>query len=143
MIELIEKLPTKVEREAKTTAQQLFEEGIEQGIERGIEQGIEQGIELEKRNAENKSIQIAIEAIIDGFEAKVVSKITKIPLEIITLIETVYTAKKAIKKNKLALAKELIEHFVYLKNVDIATFTKLKKEIIEDLRMKLEKEDEA
>ncbi|NJN77041.1 MAG: Rpn family recombination-promoting nuclease/putative transposase [Saprospiraceae bacterium] len=136
MIELIEKLPPKVEYKAKTTAQQLFEEGIE----RGIEQGVERGVEKEKRNTENKSIQIAIEAAIDGFEAKVISKFTKIPLEIITLIETVYTSKKVAKKDKLALAKGLIQHFIYLKNVDIATLSKLKKDTIDELKTQLKKE---
>jgi predicted transposase/invertase (TIGR01784 family) len=59
-----------------TTAERWIEQGIEQGIEKGVEQGVE-----------NEKLDTAKNMLKEGFEIKVIGKITGLSLDVIIELE--------------------------------------------------------
>jgi hypothetical protein len=91
MIELTKKLPSKVSEKAKTTAEQLIDLGIEQG----------------KKYVKNIFAQIAMFDISDDSDAKIVAETTKIPIEIVLLIDKINKSNKVEELDKKELIKQL------------------------------------
>ena len=136
MLELVEKLPSKVGDKVKSTYEQLIEEGRLQGIVQGIVQGIEQG----RREKEIDKLNTAIKFISLNIEIANIAETTNISKNILYQLHKIYVVKKAAKAVRLNLAKQLIKDFKYLTDNDIANFVKLKQEVIEKLRNQNEEE---
>ncbi|MDW8230772.1 MAG: hypothetical protein RMJ33_13130, partial [Saprospiraceae bacterium] len=66
VMDLIQTLPSPYEQEAKSTYQQILEEGFEKGLEKGRAEGLEKG--LEKGRAEG--IEIGVEKVLLAFLRK-------------------------------------------------------------------------
>jgi hypothetical protein len=130
--ELVEQLPIETKQEFMTAYDNILEKGREIGLEQGLEIG-------SKRGEDKKSIEFAIKLLKESLPDNLVLILSDISKEVLVILKKVILDDFQTKTTQTELAKSLIEHYEYLRDEDVAIFSKLELDEIRSLRVVLSK----
>jgi flagellar biosynthesis/type III secretory pathway protein FliH len=130
--ELVEQLPIETKQEFMTAYDNILEKGREIGLEQGLEIG-------SKRGEDKKSIEFAIKLLKESLPDNLVLILYDISKEVLVILKKVILDDFQTKTTQTELAKSLIEHYEYLRDEDVAIFSKLELDEIRSLRVVLSK----